>query len=431
MKRRILIASVLLLAGCLLRYNVGGTVTGLLGTDLVLADNHGHTVRVDADGTFTLDSRLQKGDAYAVTVQTQPTNPAQTCTVRNGTGTIDNAVISDVIVTCTQTGRFAYVANQLSNTISIFAINADNGALSAIVGSPYPVADIAPTALGLHPDGTFLYVTNNGSNTVAVFAIDPTTGLLTPGGFSAATGTQPVAIAIDPLARFAFVANAVDNTVSGYAISASSGLLAPITTSILPVGQSPRSLTINPDGNTLYIANVGGSVDAYVIGSDGTLSTVSGTPFAAGAGALAIGIDPTGSFAYVANDTAASISEYTVDGTSGALTAVAGSPLATTTRPQALAFDPAGTHLYAANVTADNQVGVFAIDATSGALSLQTAVAVGAGPVALTVDPAGQYLYVVNGTADTVNAFAIAADGSLSSLGAIATGSQPHAIVVH
>ena len=63
-----------------------------------------------------------------VTISAQPANPAQTCTVHNGSGTIDKAAITNVIVSCTQTGRFAYVANRLSNSISAYAIDPGSGA---------------------------------------------------------------------------------------------------------------------------------------------------------------------------------------------------------------------------------------------------------------------------------------------------------------
>jgi len=77
------------------------------------------------------------------------------------------------------------------------------------------------------------------------------------------------------------------------------------------------------------------------------LSLVSGSPFGAGAGANSIVIDPTGSFAYVANAAAATISEYSINASTGGLTAVSGSPLATGSGPESLAIDPAGLFVYA------------------------------------------------------------------------------------
>ncbi len=82
-------------------YAVGGTVTGLAGTGLVLQNNGGDDLGAAASGGFVFAGKLASGAAYAVTVKTQPTNPAQTCTVGNGSGTIAAADVMDVAVACT------------------------------------------------------------------------------------------------------------------------------------------------------------------------------------------------------------------------------------------------------------------------------------------------------------------------------------------
>src|SRR5215471_107899 len=63
------------------RFTVGGTVSGLSGTGLVLQDNGGDNLTISANGAFTFAT---KATAYNVTVLTQPTNPPQTCTVTGG-----------------------------------------------------------------------------------------------------------------------------------------------------------------------------------------------------------------------------------------------------------------------------------------------------------------------------------------------------------
>jgi subtilisin family serine protease len=79
-------------------YTVGGTVSGLTGTGLVLKLNGGSDLSVSANGAFTFAGGLTTGTAYAVTVGTQPTG--QVCTVANGTGTIASANVTNVAVTC-------------------------------------------------------------------------------------------------------------------------------------------------------------------------------------------------------------------------------------------------------------------------------------------------------------------------------------------
>src|ERR1700743_2371774 len=136
-----LCAGGLALSGCPItggsKYTVGGTVTGLSGSGLVLELNGGDGLSFTGSGDFVFGTRLASNAAYAVTVSSQPSNPTQTCTVRNGSGTIDKSGITNVIVSYTQTGRFAYVANRQSNSISAYGIDSASGALVPLSGSPF------------------------------------------------------------------------------------------------------------------------------------------------------------------------------------------------------------------------------------------------------------------------------------------------------
>src|ERR1700736_2546121 len=210
-----------MLSGCPIiggaKYTVGGTVTGLRGSGLVLQLNGGDDLRFSANGSFVFGKRLDNAAAYAVPVKTQPVNPSQTCTVRNGSGTINKNSVSNVIIACTGTGRFAYVANQLSNTVSAYVID-PSGALVTSSASPFAANGTAPTALTVDPNGQFLYVANNGSNTVSVFFIAAATGALTLVGFPVATGTGPGAVTVDPTDHYLYVANLASDNVSAYAL---------------------------------------------------------------------------------------------------------------------------------------------------------------------------------------------------------------------
>src|ERR1700722_13912990 len=68
-------------------FTIGGTVTGLTGTGLVLADNGGDNVPVAANGMFTFATPVASGGGYAVTVARQPRNPGGACTGTRGGGT--------------------------------------------------------------------------------------------------------------------------------------------------------------------------------------------------------------------------------------------------------------------------------------------------------------------------------------------------------
>jgi outer membrane protein assembly factor BamB len=91
--------------------SMSGTLDGLVpGSSVVLRnssaniqspDNREDLV-LDASGAFAFSEYLLDLPAdYEVTVLTQPTIPAQTCVVSNGSGQVDGADISNVMVSCT------------------------------------------------------------------------------------------------------------------------------------------------------------------------------------------------------------------------------------------------------------------------------------------------------------------------------------------
>ena len=83
-------------------YSIGGTVSGLAGTGLILQNNGSNNSPVTANGTFALSQPVTKDSAYNVTIFAQPSNPVQTCVVNNGSGTATSNVTS-ILVVCTTT----------------------------------------------------------------------------------------------------------------------------------------------------------------------------------------------------------------------------------------------------------------------------------------------------------------------------------------
>ncbi|MCK7466825.1 MAG: lactonase family protein [Desulfosudis oleivorans] len=100
---------------------------------------------------------------------------------------------------------------------------------------------IIPSTAAL--SGKFAYVANRSSNTISVYAIDQTTGALTA-GTAVATGTNPDSVTIDPSGRFAYAANYNSNTISVYTIDQITGDL--IAGTAVAAGTNPVSVTIIP-----------------------------------------------------------------------------------------------------------------------------------------------------------------------------------------
>jgi uncharacterized repeat protein (TIGR03803 family) len=80
-------------------YTVGGTISGLTASGLVLLDNGGDATLVSANATqFTMNTGVAYGSAYAITVQTPPAGLV--CSVSNGTGIVGAADVTSVSIAC-------------------------------------------------------------------------------------------------------------------------------------------------------------------------------------------------------------------------------------------------------------------------------------------------------------------------------------------
>jgi hypothetical protein len=83
------------------KFTVGGTIVNLAGTagGLVLQDNLQNNLAVNTNGTFTFATAVASNTEYSVTISAQPSDPAQTCGVINGSGTA-TANITNIQVNC-------------------------------------------------------------------------------------------------------------------------------------------------------------------------------------------------------------------------------------------------------------------------------------------------------------------------------------------
>jgi len=111
-------------------YSVGGSVSGLSGTGLVLQNNGSDNLAISVDGAFTFNTAIESSNPYSVTVLTQPSH--QTCSVSNGGGSVSGNV-TDVVVNCvTNTYPISGNVSGLSSTRLVLQNNnGDNLAISA------------------------------------------------------------------------------------------------------------------------------------------------------------------------------------------------------------------------------------------------------------------------------------------------------------
>jgi 6-phosphogluconolactonase len=76
------------------------------------------------------------------------------------------------------TGRYLYVVNQTSASISAFTVDWKTGGLEPVVSSPFRT-EAEPSSIEVDPGGGGLSVTYLKSSAVSRFVIDPATGALT------------------------------------------------------------------------------------------------------------------------------------------------------------------------------------------------------------------------------------------------------------
>jgi hypothetical protein len=105
-------------------YTIGGMISGLTGTGLVLQDNGGDNLTVSANASsFTFATSIASGGAYSATVLTQPAG--LNCTVTSGSGTA-SANVTSVAIACVQAYTIGGSVFGLSGTGLVLQDNGGN-----------------------------------------------------------------------------------------------------------------------------------------------------------------------------------------------------------------------------------------------------------------------------------------------------------------
>ncbi len=81
-------------------FTIGGEVQGLQGSGLVLRNNGGDDLPIALDGPFVFTSPIASGARYDVAVAKAPASPAQTCSIQNNEGAVQDANVSNILVVC-------------------------------------------------------------------------------------------------------------------------------------------------------------------------------------------------------------------------------------------------------------------------------------------------------------------------------------------
>jgi 6-phosphogluconolactonase len=282
-------------------------------------------------------------------------------------------------------------------------------------------------------DGRFLLAADAGSNQISVLRIAPD-GSLAPvdGSPFSSHGIEPISIAVR--GDLVYVANegasGVGSNYSGFRLTPRGRLISiPGSTVALSATANPGDILFNSTGDNLVGVEVGTSdastfrIDSFLVGADGRLSPAAGSPFPAqSAGPFGSEFSPTNpSHLYVSNAHAGagngSVSAFNV-AADGSLSSIGASPYADAqTAPCWVEITHDGKWLFTVN-TASATISRYTI-LSDGSLQLlgSTPFSSGTGirPFDARLDPSGATLYVVDAALDAVTAFAVDG-GSLAEL---------------
>jgi sugar lactone lactonase YvrE len=424
-------------------YTLGGTISGLGSTGLVLA-NGTDTLVVPSNATaFTMGSAVAYGGSYAVTVHTQPIG--LTCSVAGGAATMGAAPVVDVALTCAPNAySLGGSISGLSNSGLVLANAGDTLSVPALSGSFTMAAAVAyggTYTLSVATQPRWLQCTvANGSGTmgpapvadaavscsasvhVTTLAGTGSTGFA-DGAAAAASFRRPTGVARDAAGNL-YVADMDNHSIRRISAAgqvttlAGSGVAGHADgTGTAATFNLPFHVALDSVGN-LYVADSGNHMIRKV-SPGGVVSTLAGTGVlgsANGPGASAqfsspagVAVDAAGTV-YVADTGNHVIRRIAADGTVSTLAGLAGNPgstdgVSTVARfavPNGLAVDAAG-NVYVADsnnsrirkISAAGVVSTLAGAGTTGAADGDAGTAQFFNPMEVAVDVDG-YVYVTD-----------------------------------
>ncbi len=278
-----------------------------------------------------------------------------------GTGT---GLGSQGAIILSNDGRWLFAVNAGSDSISSFRVTGHGLSLVDTIAS----GGTMPVSLTLNDD--LLYVLNaGGTPNISGFRLDNHGELHAIGGSTQSTSsTTPVQVGFSPDGRVLVVAGKGSNTLDSFVVN-HNGVAGPAQTFASNAGV-PYGFAFDSRGH-LIVSEASGFVTPYAVSHDGTISPITDAQPTNQAAACWLVITGNGRFTYTANAASHSITGYSI-GHDGSLSI-----------------------LNSDGITADTGAGTHPID--------------------MALSNNSQFLYVNNGVGG-IGAFAVHADGSLSSI---------------
>lgn len=335
-----------------------------------------------------------------------------------------------------------------TNTVAAFVRHRDGG-LTPVPGSPFSAGGAgagsglaSQGAIQVTTDGRFVLAVDAGSNQVSVLRIEHGGALeLVRDGVVSSGGLKPVSVTEHDGLVYVANAGAGGSNYTGFTLREDGRLRALGGSTVsLPDSAQPGDVLFNSTGANLIGTRVGSSqIDSFSVGSEGRLTAAVGSPFdAQGPGPFGSEFRPTDpGQLFVSNahggtgNGTVSAFDVTRDGT---LSSVGGSPFADAqTAPCWVEITHDGQFLFTVN-TASGSISRYSI-ARGGELTLLGSTPVssqpGIGAVDARLSKDGESLFVDESRVDAIGVFGVDG-GSLTEQGSVAlpAGATPAGVAV-
>jgi 6-phosphogluconolactonase len=191
---------------------------------------HAHGIYLDAAERFALEPDLgaDRVFVYAYDAQKGVLEPHGAGVLEPGSGPRH--------LSFHPSGRFVYVINELSSTVSAFGYDAAKGELTPLQTRKALPAGWSGTSytaeIEVSPDGRFLYGSNRGHDSLALFTIDAASGRLTAAGHTPIGGSWPRHFKIEASGRVLIAAHQRGGTVGFFRLDPKTGEPSPLGSTV-------------------------------------------------------------------------------------------------------------------------------------------------------------------------------------------------------
>ncbi len=240
----------------------------------------------------------------------------------NGQGT-GAGLGSQGAVTLSRDGRFIFVVNARSNTVTTFSLRGHHLRLMSVVDS----GGLGPISVTEH-EGLVYVLNAQGAGNIAGFRNHH--GTLTPvpgshGALSASGGTGPAQVGFNTDGDVLVVTEKATNKLTSYRVKADGGVEAPTVTP--SAGTTPFGFAFDRRDHLVVAEAVGGALNAssassYKFSEWLTVrpTLVSGQVASTQTAACWVAITPNGKFAYTTNAGSGSVSSFAIAPMTGRIT---------------------------------------------------------------------------------------------------------------